>query len=396
MESKDFNASTFLDNLDNTKLFKLMSIEKSIVEGKLVEFTESDISDYNTKMLHELKDLVEYLNTYTDPNVDVESDIVIEKTPDSKIPTITVNKLIGREWIHEYIDGNGERHYVFEESDRYLTYVDNRFNEFSSIYIFLVRMEESEHYIDYTIRESYCDKVSKKVDSLLKWITDTVIFSIVNTTCKQWHERIRHTLKNNKIDTIGKVLGIGQDKIMEIEDCINTRAKFNKLNIDCKSASFVCLGEYILQINTGEISNYLDSPFIHKLTGTKLDYFYTINHSLKELVKVVDKVVSNNIKPVKLSDDLVDKYNGSIKTMLSHEPNGTVLWVTTSDSSGLTKKTTRISKSNIVNIICCKTGIDNFGKIRVVPRVVIDYAIGERIIEIELVINHTVINDFIR
>ena len=60
--------NTFLEKLNNTKLFKLMSIEKSIVEGKLVEFTESDISDYNTKMLHELKDLVEYLNTNTDPN----------------------------------------------------------------------------------------------------------------------------------------------------------------------------------------------------------------------------------------------------------------------------------------------------------------------------------------
>lgn len=43
--------NTFLEKLNNTKLFKLMSIEKSIVEGKLVEFTESDISDYNTTIL---------------------------------------------------------------------------------------------------------------------------------------------------------------------------------------------------------------------------------------------------------------------------------------------------------------------------------------------------------
>ena len=79
--------NTFLEKLNNTKLFKLMSIDKSIVEGKLVEFTETDISDYNTKMLHELKDLVEYLNTNTDPNEDVASDIVIEENPGFKIPT---------------------------------------------------------------------------------------------------------------------------------------------------------------------------------------------------------------------------------------------------------------------------------------------------------------------
>ena len=379
MGSKEFNASDFLEKLDNTKLFKLMSIEKSIVEGKLVEFTESDISDYNTKMLHELKDLIEYLNENTDPNEDVESEIIIEENPGFKIPTIKVNKLLGKKDTFEY-------------TDEYLVDVDNRFNEFSSIFIFIKQLES----LDYLIHSLYYDEVSKKIDSLLKWVTNNIIFNIADITCKTWDQRIRHILKNNQIDTIGSLLGIGNNKISEINKFSKEQTNFNKLSLDCKSASFVYLGDYILQINSDEINNYLNNPSVQKLTGTKFDYFYTINHSLKELMDVVDKVVHNNIVPVKLSDNLVDKYNGSIKTLLSHGRNGTVLWVTTSSSSGLAEMTTRISKSNIVNIICCKTGIDNFGKIRVVPRVVIEHVIGDRIIEIELVINHSVINDFIR
>lgn len=371
--------NTFLEKLNNTKLFKLMSIEKSIVEGKLIEFTESDISDYNTKMLHELKDLVEYLNTNTDPNQDVESDIVIEENPGFNIPTVKVNKLLGKENEFTY-------------TDDYLVEVDNVFGEFSGIFIFIKQLES----LDYLIHSLYYSEVSEKIDSLLKWITDNIVFSIADTTCKTWDQRIRHILKNNQVDTIGSLLGIGNNKISEIKKFSKEETKFNKLSLDCKSSSFVYLGDYILQINSDEINKYLNSPSVQKLTGTKFDCFYTINHSLKELMNVVDKVVDNNIVPVKLSDNLIDKYNGSIKTLLSHERNGTVLWVTTTSSSGLAEKTTRISKSNIVNIICCKTGIDNFGKIRVVPRVVIEYVIGDRIIEIELVIKHSVINDFIR
>lgn len=125
--------NTFLEKLNNTKLFKLMSIEKSIVEGKLVEFTESDISDYNTKMLHELKDLVEYLNTNTDPNEDVASDIVIEENPGFKIPTVKINKLLGKENEFTY-------------TDDYLLEVDDVFGEFSGIFIFIKELESLKHY----------------------------------------------------------------------------------------------------------------------------------------------------------------------------------------------------------------------------------------------------------
>lgn len=132
--------NTFLEKLNNTKLFKLMSIEKSIVEGKLVEFTESDISDYNTKMLHELKDLVEYLNTNRvrrpspDPSEDVASDIVIEENPGFKIPTVKVNKLLGRENEFTY-------------TDDYLLEVDNVFGEFSGIFIFIKELESLDYLI---------------------------------------------------------------------------------------------------------------------------------------------------------------------------------------------------------------------------------------------------------
>ena len=48
---------------------------------------------------------------------------------------------------------------------------------------------------------------------------------------------------------------------------------------------------------------------------------------LRELMKFVDKVVINNIIPVTLLDDPIDRYNGSVKIITHHSHTGKTLQV---------------------------------------------------------------------
>lgn len=370
--------NTFLEKLNNTKLFKLMSIEKSIAEGELVEFTETDISDYNTKMMHELEDLVEYLNTNTNPNEDVESDIVIEENPGFKIPTIKVNKLLGKE---------GE----FEYTDDYLLEVDDVFGEFSGIFIFIKELES----LDHLIHDLDYSEISKKIKALLKWICDNIVFTIANTTCKAWRERVHYRLKNNYFNNIGELLGTNNVKSSRIEYYLKEGSDYDKLNTDCKQESFVCLGDYILQINSNEILSYLNSGSILGFDKSDLDYFLAMEYDLRELMKFVDKVVANNIMPVTLLDDPINRYNGLIKTMITHTRTDKILQVTVSKPFLLTDVTTFIKKSDIVRFTYYKSGVDYTGKIRLIPRVDIIYLAGDKNIDIELNINSSVIRDFL-
>lgn len=370
--------NTFLEKLNNTKLFKLMSIEKSIVEGKLVEFTESDISDYNTKMLHELKDLVEYLNANTDPNQDVESDIVIGENPGFNIPTVKVNKLLGKENEFTY-------------TDDYLVEVDNVFGEFSGIFIFIKELESLKH----SVYGLYRDGISKKIKALLKWTCDNIVFTIANTTCKAWRGIVHYKLKNNYFNNIGELLGVNNVKSSRIEYYLKEDSGYDKLNADCKQASFVCLGDYILQINSNEILSYLNSGSILGFDKSDLDYFLAMEYDLRELMKFVDKVVANNIMPVTLLDDPINRYNGLIKTMITHTRTDKILQVTVSKPFLLTDVTTFIKKSDIVRFTYYKSGVDYTGKIRLIPRVDIIYLAGDKNIDIELNINSSVIRDFL-
>lgn len=370
--------NTFLEKLNNTKLFKLMSIEKSIVEGKLVEFTESDISDYNTKMLHELKDLVEYLNTNTDPNQDVASDIIIEENPGFKIPTVKVNKLLGKENEFTY-------------TDDYLVEVDNVFGEFSGIFIFIKELES----LNYLIRDLHYNGISEKIKSLLKWTCDNIIFTIANTTCSTWRERVHYQLKNNYFNNIGELLGTNNARSGRIEYYLKEGSNYNKLNVDCKKDSFVCLGDYILQINSDEISSYLNNYITLEFNKSDLECFLAIKSDLKELMKFADKVVANNIIPVTLLDDPINRYNGLIKTMIIHTRTNKILQVTVSKPFLLTEVTTFIKKSDILRFTYYKSGVDYIGNIRLIPSVNIIYLAGDKNIDIELNIDRAVIRDFL-
>lgn len=370
--------NTFLEKLNNTKLFKLMSIEKSIVEGKLVEFTESDISDYNTKMLHELKDLVEYLNANTDPNEDVASDIIIEENPGFKIPTVKVNKLLGKENEFTY-------------TDDYLVEVGNVFGEFSGIFIFIKELESLEHLIPYL----YHQEVSEKIKALLKWTANNIIFTIANTTCSVWRERVHYQLKNNYFNNIGELLGTNNARSGRIEYYLKEGSNYNKLNVDCKKDSFVCLGDYILQINSDEISSYLNNYITLEFNKSDLECFLAIESDLKELMKFADKVVANNIIPVTLLDDPINRYNGLIKTMIIHTRTNKILQVTVSKPFLLTEVTTFIKKSDILRFTYYKSGVDCIGNIRLIPSVNIIYLAGDKNIDIELNIDRAVIRDFL-
>lgn len=369
--------NTFLEKLNNTKLFKLMSIEKSIVEGKLVEFTESDVSDYNTKMLHELKDLVEYLNANTDPNEDVESDIVIEENPGFKIPTIKVNKLLGKKDTFEY-------------TDEYLLEVDNVFGEFSGIFIFIKELES----LKYSIRDLHYNGISEKIKSLLKWTCDNIVFSISNITCKTWSERVRYSLDNNQLSNIGQLLGVSNLKSSRIDYYLKKDSKYYKLNTTCKQESFVCLGDYILKIDSDEISSYLNSAFRIDFNKSESEYFYTMESDLRELMKFVDKVVINNIIPVTLLDDPIDRYNGSIKIITHHNHSGKTLQVSTSKTLSLVDDVVFIKKSNVLGFTYYKTGIDYTNRIRLIPEIAIKYLAGNETTNIRLNIQSNIINDF--
>lgn len=369
--------NTFLEKLNNTKLFKLMSIEKSIVEGKLVEFTESDVSDYNTKMLHELKDLVEYLNANTDPNEDVESDIVIEENPGFKIPTIKVNKLLGKKDTFEY-------------TDEYLLEVDNVFGEFSGIFIFIKELES----LKYSIRDLHYNGISEKIKSLLKWTCDNIVFSISNITCKTWSERVRYSLDNNQLSNIGQLLGVSNLKSSRIDYYLKKDSKYYKLNTTCKQESFVCLGDYILKIDSDEISSYLNSAFRIDFNKSESEYFYTMESDLRELMKFVDKVVINNIIPVTLLDDPIDRYNGSIKIITHHNHSGKTLQVSTSKTLSLVDDVVFIKKSNVLGFTYYKTGIDYTNRIRLIPEIAIKYLAGNETTNIRLNIQPSTIKDF--
>lgn len=369
--------NTFLEKLNNTKLFKLMSIEKSIVEGKLVEFTESDVSDYNTKMLHELKDLVEYLNANTEPNQDVESDIVIEENPGFKIPTIKVNKLLGKKDTFEY-------------TDEYLLEVDNVFGEFSGIFIFIKELES----LKYSIRDLHYNGISEKIKSLLKWTCDNIVFSISNITCKTWSERVRYSLDNNQLSNIGQLLGVSNLKSSRIDYYLKKDSKYYKLNTTCKQESFVCLGDYILKIDSDEISSYLNSAFRIDFNKSESEYFYTMESDLRELMKFVDKVVINNIIPVTLLDDPIDRYNGSIKIITHHNHSGKTLQVSTSKTLSLVDDVVFIKKSNVLGFTYYKTGIDYTNRIRLIPEIAIKYLAGNETTNIRLNIQSNIINDF--
>ena len=369
--------NTFLEKLNNTKLFKLMSIEKSIVEGKLVEFTESDISDYNTKMLHELKDLVEYLNANTEPNQDVESDIVIEENPGFKIPTIKVNKLLGKKDTFEY-------------TDEYLLEVDNVFGEFSGIFIFIKELES----LKYSIRDLHHNGISEKIKLLLKWTCDNIVFSISNITCKTWSERVRYSLDNNQLSNIGQLLGVSNLKSSRIEYYLKKDSKYYKLNTTCKQESFVCLGDYILKIDSDEISSYLNSAFRIDFNKSESEYFYTMESDLRELMKFVDKVVINNIIPVTLLDDPIDRYNGSVKIITHHSHTGKTLQVNTSKTFSLIDEVVFIKKSNVLGFTYYKTGIDYTNRIRLIPEIAIKYLAGNDTTNIRLNIQPSTIKDF--
>lgn len=369
--------NTFLEKLNNTKLFKLMSIEKSIVEGKLVEFTESDVSDYNTKMLHELKDLVEYLNANTEPNQDVESDIVIEENPGFKIPTIKVNKLLGKKDTFEY-------------TDEYLLEVDNVFGEFSGIFIFIKELES----LKYSIRDLHYNGISEKIKSLLKWTCDNIVFSISNITCKTWSERVRYSLDNNQLSNIGQLLGVSNLKSSRIDYYLKKDSKYYKLNTTCKQESFVCLGDYILKIDSDEISSYLNSAFRIDFNKSESEYFYTMESDLRELMKFVDKVVINNIIPVTLLDDPIDRYNGSIKIITHHNHSGKTLQVSTSKTLSLVDDVVFIKKSNVLGFTYYKTGIDYTNRIRLIPEIAIKYLAGNETTNIRLNIQPSTIKDF--
>lgn len=369
--------NTFLEKLNNTKLFKLMSIEKSIVEGKLVEFTESDISDYNTKMLHELKDLVEYLNTNTDPNQDVASDIVIEENPGFKIPTVKVNKLLGKENEFTY-------------TDDYLLEVDNVFGEFSGIFIFIKELES----LKYLIRDLHRNGISEKIKSLLKWTCNNIVFSISNITCKTWSGIVRYNLDNNQLSNIGQLLGVSNLKSSRIDYYLKKDSNYYKLNTTCKQESFVCLGDYILKINSDEISSYLNSAFRIDFNKSEAEYFYTMESDLRELMKFVDKVVINNIIPVTLLDDPVDRYNGSIKITTHHNHSGKTLQVSTSKTLSLVDDVVFIKKSNVLGFTYYKTGIDYTNRIRLIPEIAIKYLAGNETTNIRLNIQSNIINDF--
>lgn len=369
--------NTFLEKLNNTKLFKLISIEKSIVEGKLVEFTESDISDYNTKMLHELKDLVEYLNANTEPNQDVESDIVIEENPGFNIPTVKVNKLLGKENEFTY-------------TDDYLVEVDNAFGEFSGIFIFIKELES----LKYSIRYFDYNGISEKIKSLLKWTCDNIVFSISNITCKTWSERVRYNLDNNQLNNIGQLLGVSNLKSSRINYYLKKDSKYYKLNTTCKQESFVCLGDYILKINSDEISSYLNNASRLGFNKSESEYFYTMESDLRELMKFVDKVVINNIIPVTLLDDPVDRYNGSIKITTHHNHSGKTLQVNTSKTLSLVDDVVFIKKSNVLGFTYYKTGIDYTNRIRLIPEIAIKYLAGNETTNIRLNIQPSTIKDF--
>ena len=369
--------NTFLEKLNNTKLFKLMSIEKSIVEGKLVEFTESDISDYNTKMLHELKDLVEYLNTNTDPNQDVASDIVIEENPGFNIPTVKVNKLLGKENEFTY-------------TDDYLLEVGDVFGEFSGIFIFIKELES----LEYSIRDLYRNGIYKKIKALLKWTVNNIVFSIANTTCKTWSGIIRYNLDNNQLSNIGQLLGVSNLKSSRIEYYLKKDSNYYKLNTSCKQESFVCLGDYILKINSDEISSYLNSASILGFNKSESEYFYTMESDLRELMKFVDKVVINNIIPVTLLDDPIDRYNGSLKTITHHSHTGSTLQVSTSKALSLIDEVVFIKKSNVLGFTHYKTGVDYTNRIRLIPEIAIKYLAGNDTTNIRLNIQSNTIKDF--
>ena len=369
--------NTFLEKLNNTKLFKLMSIEKSIVEGKLVEFTESDISDYNTKMLHELKDLVEYLNTNTDPNEDVASDIVIEENPGFKIPTVKINKLLGKENEFTY-------------TDDYLLEVGDVFGEFYSIFIFIKELES----IKLSIRDLHRNGISKKIKALLKWTCDNIVFSIADITCKTWSGIIRYNLDNNQLNNIGQLLGVSNLKSSRIEYYLKKDSNYYKLNTSCKQESFVCLGDYILKINSDEISSYLNNASRLGFSKSESEYFYTMESDLRELMKFVDKVVINNIMPVTLLDDPIDRYNGSLKTTTIYGNSGRTLQVSTSKTLSLIDEVVFIKKSNVLEFTYYKTGVDYTNRIRLIPEIAIKYLAGNDTINIRLNIQPSTIKDF--
>ena len=370
-------ANTFLEKLNNTKLFKLMSIEKSIVEGKLVEFTETDISDYNIKMMQELKDLIEYLNTNTNPNTGIETDIVIEENPGFKIPKVKVNKLLGKEDEFDY-------------TDDYLVEVDNVFGEYSSIFIFIKELES----LDYLIPDLYHQEVSEKIKTLLKWTVNNIIFTIANITCSTWRERVHYQLKNNYFNNIGELLGTNNARSSRIDYYLKKDSNYHKLNTSCKQESFVCLGDYILKINSDEISSYLNNASRLGFSKSESEYFYTMESDLRELMKFVDKVVINNIIPVTLSDDPIDRYNGSVKIITHHFHTGKTLQVNTSKALSLIDEVVFIKKSNVLEFTYYKTGVDYTNRIRLIPEIAIKYLAGNDTINIRLNIQPSTIKDF--
>lgn len=156
----------------------------------------------------------------------------------------------------------------------------------------------------------------------------------------------------------------------------------------------MCLGDYILKINSDEISSYLNSAFRIDFNKSESEYFYTMESDLRELMKFVDKVVINNIIPVTLLDDPIDRYNGSIKITTHHNHSGKTLQVNTSKTLSLVDDVVFIKKSNVLGFTYYKTGIDYTNRIRLIPEIAIKYLAGNETTNIRLNIQPSTIKDF--
>ena len=150
-------------------------------------------------------------------------------------------------------------------------------------------------------------------------------------------------------------MGVSNLKSSRIEYYLKKDSNYYKLNTSCKQESFVCLGDYILKINSDEISSYLNNASRLGFNKSESEYFYTMESDLRELMKFVDKVVINNIIPVTLLDDPIDRYNGSVKIITHHSRTGKTLQVNTSKTLSLIDEVVFIKKSNVLGFTYYKT-----------------------------------------
>lgn len=183
-------------------------------------------------------------------------------------------------------------------------------------------------------------------------------------------------------------------KSSRIECYLKKYSNYYKLNTSCKQESFVCLGDYILKINSDEISSYLNNASRLGFNKSESEYFYTMESDLRELMRFVDKVVINNIIPVTLLDDPIDRYNGSVKIITHHSHTGKTLQVNTSKTLSLIDDVVFIKKSNVLGFTYYKTGIDYTNRIRLIPEIAIKYLAGNETINIRLNIQPNTIKDF--